>query len=403
MLPEPVALREAAAALGPTLARHRRTLHRRPEAGFAEHETAGYVEAELDRIGVSHRRVVGTGVVAIIEGDGPGCVGVRADMDGLPVTEAPGRDGYRSEIEGMSHACGHDAHVAIALGLAELLAGAARSGTTCLYFQPAEEGPGGAEPMVAAGVLDDPTPDAIVALHVSSWHRTGRVAVRSGTSTGSDDTFEVTVEGVGGHAAHPDTAVDPIPIAATVVHSVQQVMTREVDPVVPAVFTFGTIQGGTRHNVIAPSVRLTGTLRTVQEEVRQHVVRRLQEVVEGIAAAHGAIGKVLHHRGYPAGFNHLGLSDVISAAAQALYGPEALALERYPSLGGEDFYNFGTTGVPVAMFRLGVRHPEGLVGTAPHHSPEFDLDEAALPVGVATLAETVRRVWDRHAAPRSGR
>lgn len=394
---EPVAIRDAAAALAPTLVRHRRTLHRHPEPGFEEHRTARYVESELDRLGVPHRRIVGTGVVAVLEGDGAGCVGVRADMDGLPVPEAPGRDGYRSEVEGMSHACGHDAHVAIGLGLAELLAAMPRRpGTTCLYFQPAEEGPGGAEPMVAAGVLDDPTPDAIVALHVSSWHETGKVSVRPGTATGSDDTFEITIEGVGGHAAHPDTAVDPIPIAATVVHAVQQIMYREVDPVVPSVFTFGTICGGTRHNVIATSVRLTGTLRTVQEEVRRHVVRRVEEVVEGTAAAHGAIGKVLHHRGYPAGFNHLGLSDVISAAAQNLYGPDAVRLERYPSLGGEDFYSFGATGIPVAMFRLGTRHPEGLVGTAPHHSPEFDLDEAALPVGVATFAETLRRVWERY-------
>ncbi|MBW3609726.1 MAG: amidohydrolase, partial [Actinobacteria bacterium] len=207
---------------------------------------------ELDRLGVAHRRVVGTGVVAVL-GSGERCIAVRADIDALPVPEAPGREGYRSENPGMSHACGHDAHVAIVLGLAELLWRAGNvGGRVALYFQPAEEGPGGAEPMVAEGVLDDPVPEAVVALHVASEYPTGTIALRAGPNSGSDDTIRIVVRGEGGHAAYPYLSVDPIPVAAQIITAVQQVISREVNPVHPVVCTFGSISGGSRHNVIAP-------------------------------------------------------------------------------------------------------------------------------------------------------
>jgi amidohydrolase len=385
-------IRAGAAQLTERIREHRRTVHRHPELGFAEHRTAAYVESVLDRLGVEHRRVVGTGVVAVLPGSGPRCVGVRADMDALPVLEAAGRLGYRSEIEGLSHACGHDGHVAVALGLAELLAGVpVLPGTVALYFQPAEEGPGGADPMVDAGVLDDPVPDAIVALHVSSRYPSGTVALRSGPMTGSDDSFTITVHGVGGHAAHPETAVDPIPIAAEIVGAVQHVVTREIDPVTPVVVTFGSIHGGSRHNVIAPTVVLEGTIRTLHAHNRELLVARVPEVAQAIASAHRATTSVEMVRGYPVGNNDASLTALMALAARAVLGDARVVAASAPSLGGEDFYAFGQTGVPVSMFWLGVADAaRGIV--APHHSPAFDLAEEALPAGVAVFAETICRL-----------
>ncbi len=386
------AIRAAAADLSDRVRDHRRAIHRHPELGFAEHRTAAYVESVLAELGLPSRRVVGTGVVAVVRGDGPGCVGVRADLDALPVTEAPGRDGYRSQVEGVAHACGHDGHTAMVLGLAELLVRADRlPGTVALYFQPAEEGPGGAAPMVAAGVLDDPAPSAVLGVHVSPRQPTGVVALRPGPSTGSDDAFFIDVIGKGGHAAHPDSAIDPIPIAAQVVTALQQVLTREVDPVRPAVFTLGVIRGGTRHNVIAPSVRLEGTLRTVSQADRERLVRRVAEVARGTAATHRAVAEVEHRRGYPVGVNDPDLTALVTEAARAVLGDRRVVALPDPSLGGEDFYAFGDTGLPVTMFTLGVADPAA-GRAAPLHSPDFDLDEAALPAGVAVFGEAVRRV-----------
>lgn len=381
-----------ASEMAPRLTAHRRALHRIPEPGFAEHRTAAYVELVLDGLGITHRRVCGTGVVAVLPGAAGRCVGVRADMDGLQVPEAEGREGYRSEIEGYSHACGHDAHVAVVLGLAELLVRADRlPGTVALYFQPAEEGPGGAAPMVAAGVLDDPAPEAVLALHVNSVHRSGQVAVRSGPATGSNDQFDVVVQGLGGHAAHPDRAVDPVPIAASIITATQQLLDREVDPVVPAVVTWGSIHGGTRHNVIATSVVLQGTLRTLDRRVREHLIQRIHEVAQACGTAFRANVQVRHHEGYEVGVNDPVLTDLVEQAAVGVLGRDRVLPWAGPTLGAEDFYAFGGTGVPVSMFLLGVAdRARGF--SAPNHSPAFDIDERALPAGVATFAEAIRRL-----------
>lgn len=386
------AILEGAAKLAETTRMHRRAIHRLPELAYDEYRTAAYIESALDELGVPHRRVVDTGVVAVVRGQGPGCVGVRADLDALPVPEAPGREGYRSEVEGLSHACGHDAHAAVLLGLAELLVGVEElPGTVVLYFQPAEEGPGGAMPMVEAGVLDDPAPSAVLGLHVSSRHQSGVIGLRSGPSTASDDAFDILVEGVGGHAAHPEEAVDPVPVAAEIVTAVQQLVTREVNPVTPVVFTFGSINGGTRRNVIATSVALSGTLRTVHRANRQLLVTRIPQMCRAIAEAHRATVRVRHQPGYDVGVNDPALTDLVAEAARAVAGEQRVVREQYPTMGGEDFYAFGSTGLPVNMFLLGIANPD-LGITAPNHSPEFDLDEDALPTGVAVFAETIRRL-----------
>jgi amidohydrolase len=385
-------IHDHAVALRATLIRHRRQLHRHPELAWCEHRTAAYIESVLSSLGIEHRRVCGTGVVAVIEGRGEGCVGVRADMDALPVTEAPGREGYRSENEGVSHACGHDAHVATVLGLAELLAGQAElPGTVVLYFQPAEEGGGGAEPMVADGVLDDPTPDAIIALHTASNHRAGVVGLRTGPVTAAVDDVTVTIHGVDGHAAHPDRAIDPVPVAANFVTNVQQIITREVDPLKPAVITFGSIHGGTRHNVIASSVTLEATMRSLYPDTREYLVERIQQVAHAVAAANRTSATVSISSGYPAGYNDTALTRVVERAARSICGDDCVTIEEHPSMGAEDFFEFGATGIPVCMFRLGVGNPSRGI-TAAHHSSHFDVDESSLPVGVAVFAETVRRL-----------
>lgn len=382
---------ERAAALLDRVRTHRRTLHRHPELAFEEHRTAAYVEETLADLGIVARRVVDTGLVAVLDGDGEGCIGVRADMDALPVTEAPGRPGYRSEIEGLSHACGHDAHVAILLGLAEMLVDVDLPGTVALYFQPAEESVGGAADMVEAGVLDDPVPDAVLALHVSSAYDRGIVAVKPGPAFASFDTLFVTVHGKGGHAAHPETAIDPVPVAAEIVNATQRVVSREVDPVKPAVVSYGAIHGGTKSNIIAPEVRLEATLRAVHQDVRELLLDRVQEVARGIASAHRASVAIEVERGYAVGHNDRRLAGLVARAGRTLVGEGRVVVERQPSLGSEDFFAFGVTGIPVVLFRLGVRNVERGI-TAPHHSPDFDLDEEALPTGVAVLAETVRRL-----------
>lgn len=383
---------EGARALEDRLRSHRRTIHRHPELAFEEHRTAAYVEEVLDDLGVPHRRVVGTGVVAVLAGRGSRCVAVRADMDALPIEEAPGREGYRSEIPGVSHACGHDGHVAVGLGLAELLSDVHDlPGTVALYFQPAEEGPGGAAPMVEAGVLEDPAPSAILALHVAASQPSGVVAVRPGAVNAANDTVEITVEGRGGHAAHPDEAVDAIAVAAQIVTAVQHIVSREIDPVRPAVVTFGEIHGGDRENVVASRVRLRGTVRTLQSEVRTHIRKRLTEIADGVARAHRASATVDVEPGYPAGYNDPALVDLVAESAREVLGGARVVTPDEPSLGSEDFFAFGATGLPVCMFRLGVADPGAGIG-APHHSPGFDLDESALPAGVAVLGEAVRRL-----------
>lgn len=383
MIPPPLAARVRA---------HRRRLHRLPETAWNEHQTAAYVEEVLGGLGIASRRVVGTGVVAVVPGDGPGVVAVRADMDALPVTEAEGRPGYRSEVPGTSHACGHDAHVAIALGLAEAaLTSHPLPGTLVLYLQPAEESGGGAAPMVEAGVMADPVPQAVLALHAAPQHRVGLVGVREGPTVGSFDDVTITVRGVGGHAAHPDGAVDPVATSAAIIMAVNQLLAREIAPTSPATITFGSIHGGAAHNVIPPEVVMQASVRAIDAPVRRQLLDRLTHVVHGIAAAHRATAVIDVTAGYPPGANTPSLARLVRAAAADVLGERAVVEEPVPSLGAEDFFAFGADGTPVCMFRLGVGNPEeGITGAL--HSPEFDIDEDALDVGVAVMAAAARAV-----------
>lgn len=361
----------------------RRTIHRHPELGFEEAQTQALVERELDDLGIEHRRVAQTGVVGVIRGAKPGNVAaLRADMDALPITEKSG-EAFSSEVPGKMHACGHDAHTAMLLGAARVLQGMREDlhGNVVLLFQPAEEGPGGAEPMISEGALDDPKVDAVAMLHVDHRLHAGSIGITPGPVNASADELFITVRGRGGHGAYPHTAADAIPAACAIVGALQTIASRETDPLKSVVVTIGTINGGYRNNVIADEVQMTGTLRAHDPQIRDAQESRVRRIVDGVAQAYGVGAEVQINYGYPPVVNNVILAENF---ARYMKSRSSLAVERpMPTMGAEDFAYFAQR-VPGVHVRLGIRNEEtGAVHSG--HSPEFRIDEAALPVGVQTL------------------
>lgn len=361
----------------------RRAIHRRPELGFEEHETAALVERELDALRIEHRRLAKTGVVGVIHGALPGhVVGLRADMDALPLTERSGLE-FASEIEGKMHACGHDAHTAMLLGAAHVLQQmqATLHGTVVLIFQPAEEGPGGAEPMIAEGALANPDVEAIAMLHVDPRIAPGEIGITPGPVNASADELYITVRGKGGHGAYPHTAIDAIPAASAIVLALQNIAARETDPLKSVVVTIGTITGGYRNNIIADEVQMSGTLRAHDPAIRDGLEGRVHRIVENTAAAYGAQAEVRIVCGYPPVVN----DDYLAHGfAQFMRAQPGIRVERLaPTMGGEDFAYFANA-IPGVHARLGIRS-ESAGSVHPGHSAQFRIDEAALPVGVRTL------------------
>lgn len=361
----------------------RREIHRHPELGFEETRTQALVERELDELGIEHRRVAKTGVVGVIRGSKPGrVVALRADMDALPITEKSG-EAFSSEVPGKMHACGHDAHTAMLLGAARVLQSMRDElhGSVVLLFQPAEEGPGGAEPMIAEGALDDPKVDAVAMLHVDHRLEPGQIGVTPGPVNASADEFFITVQGKGGHGAYPHTAADTIPAAAAMVTALQTIASRETDPLKSVVVTIGTINGGYRNNVIADEVKMTGTLRAHDPEIRNGLEARVRRILDGVAAAYNVKAKLDVNYGYPPVVNNVELAQNFR---QYMRTHSQLRVESPPpTMGAEDFAYFAQR-VPGVHIRLGIRSEKaGSVHSG--HSPEFRIDEDALPVGVQTL------------------
>lgn len=373
--------------LQPTLVRHRRWLHRHPELSFQEEQTSGYIRDQLTAIGIQElKQICGTGIVAVIHGALPGkCVAIRADMDALPIAEQNTID-YKSQHEGLMHACGHDAHSACLLGVAELLFSHKHllTGTFKLIFQPGEEqSPGGASMMIAEGVLQQPNVDHIIGLHTAPEMMAGQYGIRGGAYMASSDEVHITLAGKGGHAALPHRCIDPIPIAAQLILALQTIASRRADATLPTVLSFGKINAGTANNIIASELTLHGTLRTFDEAWRTDAKEQINKLSLGIATANGATASVHMPPGYPVLINEANTTNIIKNSLCALVG--AASVQDLPlRLTSEDFAAFAQK-VPACFFRLGTNSRDNRYGSSAH-TPTFDIDESSLAFGVAALA-----------------
>jgi len=374
----------------------RRDFHMHPELGHQEVRTAGIVAKELQALGLEVTTGVGkTGVVAMIEGGQPGpTVLLRADMDALPIVEQTGAE-YASQTPGVMHACGHDAHTAILLTVAKLLNGlrAELPGSIKLVFQPAEEGMGGAEGMIADGVLEHPKVDLTLGLHVWNEQPLGWLGIAAGPTMAGTEIFKVRVSGKGGHGAIPHLAVDPVLAGAQIVTALQSVVARNIPPLKSAVVSVTTFHGGEAFNVIPPFVDLTGTIRTFDPEVRETVIRRFDEITHGVAAGLGCQAEIEHTVMTPALINDARSAQIAQEVARQVL-PESQVETTGPfTMGGEDFA-FMMNQVPGLFMFVGSANTEKGLDYS-HHHPKFDIDEAALPRAASLMASTALELLKR--------
>ena len=375
---------DAAQSIAGTIVADRRTIHSHPELAYQEKGTAALVEARLRDLGIECRGGVGgTGVIGLVRGARPGpTVLLRADMDALPITEESDAP-YVSQNPGVMHACGHDAHTAMLLGAARILQErrAQFNGAVKLMFQPAEEGGAGAVKMINEGLLDDPPVDAAFAIHTNHDTQTGSMVARGGPVLAGANSFTITVTGRGGHASRPQTTVDPVVVASQIVVALQTLVSREVEPGVPAVITLGALLAGTTFNVIPDRAQIMGTIRAYDAGLMEHLEARIESVAKGVAAALRAEAKIEIHMHYPPTINN---EAMVELAGGAVRGLGITVLQGSPIMAAEDF-SFVLQRVPGAMVMLGVRHPNW-PHPKPAHTAQFDLDEDALPLGTAAYA-----------------
>jgi len=364
----------------------RRDFHQHPELGFQELRTAGIVARELADLGLEVRTGVGkTGVVAMLEGQQPGPVALlRFDMDALPIHEANDTE-YASRTPGVMHACGHDGHISVGLTVARLLQAHVSNlaGSVKLVFQPAEEGLGGAEAMIADGVIDHPRPDFALALHLWNEKPVGWLGISQGPVMAAAEIFDVRLTGKGGHGATPHLAIDPILAAAHMISSWQGIVSRNVAPLQAAVVSVTSVQGGDAFNVIPQDVDMRGTIRTFLPQVRQGVLDRFQHIAAGVASAMDCEVSIEVKSITPAVVNAPQIARSVQGSAHRLY-PKADLEENYQSMVSEDMA-FMMQAIPGCYFFVGsANEAKGL--NAPHHHPRFDIDEDALPRAAALMA-----------------
>jgi amidohydrolase len=386
-------IRKETDAIHARLIETRRELARHPEVSNREVWTGKFIAERLRSLGFEDVRtgVAGNGVVALLKGGKPGpVVAWRADMDGLPIQDS--RDTpYKSQNAGVKHACGHDAHMAIALGVAEILGKlkADLPGSVKFIFQPAEEGApegeaGGAALMIKEGALENPKPQAIFGLHIWAQAPSGKIHYSVGSALASADAFKVAIKGKGVHAAIPHLGVDPIVIAAQCITSLQTIRSRRTDPFEPVVLTFGSIHGGNRDNIIPDAVTMLGTVRTLNERTREEVRTMMRQMLTGCTSASGAQFELKWGpTEYPVTNNDPDLTRANLAGLQRIMGADNVVLSR-PTMGAEDFAFYQKV-IPGFFWFLGTANPaRGITGA--HHTPQFDVDEDVLAVGVRAAA-----------------
>ncbi len=379
----------------PEITELRHDLHQHPELGYEEECTAAQVIAQLEKIpGLQIQKgVAETGIVAVLAGDKDGpCVALRADMDALPIEEQSDAS-YRSQTPGKMHACGHDGHTSCLVGAAKVLGQCVDElqGPVKFVFQPAEEGGAGGKCMCEEGVLEAPEVAAIYALHGDPRSNIGQIRLRTGVALASADEFEIEVEGRGGHAAFPHLGTDTVLIAAQIVVALQSIVARNIDPLDSAVVTVGQISAGTASNIIPQTAMLKGTVRTLSEETRQHVIERVKALTTLTAEALGGRAKIVFgENGYPPLINDARARAVVEAIVEEALSGEIEPLEQLqPIMGAEDFA-FYSQRVPAFNFSLGLR-ADSSDNYPLLHQPNFDFGDAALPYGIKMHVEIARR------------
>jgi amidohydrolase len=372
----------------PGLVKVRRELHQNPEIAFDEVETSERIVRELRELRLDFKNgVAKTGVVGFLNTRKKGrTVALRADMDALPIEEQT-EFSYRSKNKGLMHACGHDVHMACLIGAAKILTGLKQElpGKVKFIFQPSEEvPPGGAKPMIEAGVLKNPDVLGIFALHCDSVIPVGKIGVREGAAMAQADSFDIVVSGIGGHGARPHLGVDAIVVASQVVQALQNIASRKIDPVKPVVITIGKIEGGTARNIICDRVLLKGTVRSLSKEVARRVPALLKTITSGITKSAGASFELDYSSGYPVLINHPQATGLARATVAKMFGKQGVFEISKPTMGGEDFAYY-LQKVPGSFLRLGIRNPKK-DAVYPWHHPKFAVDEDAIKVGSSILS-----------------
>jgi amidohydrolase len=372
----------------PSLVMLRRELHQYPELAFQEYKTSQRIATELKKLGIDFKKgVAKTGVVGVLNRGKKGkTVALRADMDALPVFEQTNFP-YKSKNKRVMHACGHDVHIVCVIGTAKILTRLKEElpGKVKFIFQPSEEvHPGGAKPMIEAGVLKNPDVSGMFGLHCDSAIPVGKIGVREGPTMAQAEDFDITIIGKGGHGARPHDGVDTIVVASQVIQALQTIVSRKINPLEPVVISIGTIEGGSARNIICDRVILKGTARTLNKEIAKKIPGLLKEIVSGITKSAGASFELNYYGGYPILINHPQATDLARRSIAQLFGKEAIFEIEKPVMGGEDFAYY-LQKAPGSFLRLGIRNPKK-DAIYPWHHPKFTVDEDAIKIGSAVLA-----------------
>lgn len=365
----------------------RRDIHMNPELGLEEKRTSKLIRDFLKKQGINCYIAAGTGTVGIISGtketnNKKKVIALRADIDALPLQDKKNCN-YKSKIDGKMHACGHDAHTAMLLGIAKILNNHKDEfyGTIKLFFEPAEETVGGAKMMIKEGVLDNPEVDAVIGLHVTEDVDSGKIEIKDNMVNAASNPFKVKIKGIGGHGAHPSSCVDPIIISAACIEGIQNIIAREISRFSPTVISVCSINGGEAYNVIPDEVILKGIIRTITKEDREYTVKRFKEIINETAKAFNGKAEINIEEGYPCLYNDANMVSLLKKCADNIIGKENVLAKEYPSMGVESFAYFAER-KPSVFYYLGTRNINK--GTdKPAHGNYFDIDEEVMPLGIA--------------------